>query len=150
MAGKEGAPFGNHNHLKHGLAGTRLYKIWQNMKRRCDSPKAAMYPHYGGRGITYDPAWVKFEAFLKDMGSTYKDDLTIERVDINKNYCKENCKWIPMSEQKNNTSKSHWITIEGETKTLRDWVRGSDVKYQTALARMKRGIEPRQALGLGG
>lgn len=144
------APKGNHNHLKHGLAGTRIYKIWQNMKRRCDSPKVAMYPHYGGRGITYDPTWVKFENFYEDMSSSYRADLSLERIDVNGNYEKNNCKWIPMSEQKNNTSKSRWITIEGTTKTLRDWVRESDVKYTTAIMRLKRGVEPKDALEIGG
>lgn len=148
MPRKVGPPFGSKNRESHGLAGTRVYKIWQNMKRRCDSPKAAMYLHYGGRGISYDSRWAKFEEFFKDMGSTYSDNLTIERIDINKNYCKDNCKWIPMSEQKNNTSKSRWITIDGVTKTMRDWVRESDVKRQTVAQRIDvYGWEPKRALG---
>lgn len=87
----------------HGMSGTRLYEIWLNMIRRCENPKATRYAYYGGRGIKVFSGWHRFENFLAwSSESGYSDSLTIERVDVNGNYCPENCTWIPLSEQSKN------------------------------------------------
>ena len=92
--------------LTHGMTKSKTYKIWSGMKRRCNNPNEKYYPHYGGRGIKVDPAWeASFLQFLADMGEC-PDGHSIERIDVNKGYSKDNCKWIPESEQPRNTRKS--------------------------------------------
>lgn len=91
--------------IKHGLSSSKFYESWCNMKRRCDSENNDYYANYGGRGITYDSRWKSFECFKRDMYSEYKEGLSLERIDVNGNYSKDNCKWIPLSEQAKNKGK---------------------------------------------
>lgn len=88
--------------IKHGMAGSRPYNIWFDVKRRCSDPSRKNYPHYGGRGISYSAKWEDFEGFWEDMQEGYSDVLTLERVDVNGNYCKENCTWVTQEDQKKN------------------------------------------------
>lgn len=104
---------------KHGMRHTRLYKIWEAMKRRCDSPKAERYPRYGGRGIRYCEEWKNFIPFMEwAFENGYVDGLSIERIDTDGNYCPENCKWIPLKQQANNTSQNRHVTMRGEKMTI--------------------------------
>lgn len=89
----------------HGMTGTRFYNIWSDMKNRCDSKGNSSYKHYGGRGIRYSEDWSCFENFYKDMYDTYEDKLTLERVDVNGDYCKSNCVWATYEEQSKNRRK---------------------------------------------
>lgn len=82
-----------------------MYNIWYDMKRRCSCPSRKQYKDYGGRGITYDPKWETFEGFLEDMQEGYSDNKTLERKDVNSNYCKDNCEWIFLEEQALNKRK---------------------------------------------
>jgi len=77
------------------------YYSWQSMKTRCLNPNAADYPHYGGRGITVDPTWMYFPNFLKDMG-VRPAGCTLDRVDVNKGYSPDNCRWATNIEQRAN------------------------------------------------
>ena len=91
-------------HKKHGMSDSRPYKIWQGMKTRCDNRNAKKYHLYGGKGIKYCDKWRTFEGFWDDMGGSYKDGLTLDRLDNNVNYCKENCRWGSYYIQNNNKS----------------------------------------------
>lgn len=85
----------------HGLSGTKEHKIWMGMVGRCYRLTDNDYPNYGARGITIDDSWKGpegFVQFLEDMGPC-PEGLTIERGDVNGNYCKDNCIWDTMSEQ---------------------------------------------------
>lgn len=86
----------------HGLSGTRLYQCYRAMKGRCSDKNNKDYELYGGRGISYDPKWSTFDGFFEDMGETYADDLELDRIDVDGNYCKENCRWATGSEQSYN------------------------------------------------
>lgn len=111
----------------HGMAGTRFYKIWKRLKCRCDNKNISDYKHYGGRGIKY--LWETFEQFKTDMYDSYlkhvkefgEDDTTIDRIDNNGHYCKENCKWSTRKEQSNNIRRNRKININGEVKNLCEW-----------------------------
>lgn len=94
---------------KHGNSYNKLWKVWSEIVRRCDPIKG--HKNYGLRGIIISEEWKIFEKFQEwALTNGYDEGLTIERIDVNGNYCKENCKWIPQSEQsKNRRPSSQWI-----------------------------------------
>lgn len=89
----------------HGMTKTKIYNSWRGMKERCDNPNNKRYSSYGARGITYDSKWVTFDGFYSDMGSSYVESFELDRIDVNGNYCKENCRWVTESEQAYNQRK---------------------------------------------
>lgn len=93
----------------HGMTNHPAFKQWADMKSRCTNVNHKWYPSYGGRGISIDESWVGFDGFWRDMGDEWSDGLQIDRIDNNKNYCKENCKWSTRSEQQRNKSNTKYI-----------------------------------------
>lgn len=91
---------------KHGLTGTAFKDVHSNMKARCDNPKHPQYPDYGGRGITYEPRWKGLTEFAEDMLESYHEGLSLDRVDVNGDYNKDNCRWTDMSVQGHNKRKA--------------------------------------------
>ena len=109
----------------HGESKTKLYRVWASMKDRCYRKGSNGYENYGARGIQICDCWKNnFQAFRDwAVANGYEEKLTIERRDVNGDYCPENCTWIPKSEQARNRRNSHFITYRGETKTLSEWCR---------------------------
>lgn len=94
----------------HGMSDTRPFRIWRGMRSRCLNVTDKDFPNYGGRGITVCKEWQSsFENFWKDMSETYQDNLTLDRMNNEKGYSKENCRWATVQEQSNNTRLNVWI-----------------------------------------
>lgn len=122
----------------HRAARSRAYKAWENMKKRCDNPNLPQWKDWGGRGITYDPRWAVFENFLADMGEP-PEGCSLDRIDNNKGYSKENCRWATRSEQRRNSRQIHWVEHDGKTLCLRDWCKEVGANYGTIISRIHRG-----------
>ena len=117
-----------------------FYIAWQNMKKRCNNANTDFYKWYGERGIIYDPKWETFEGFYQDMFETWEEGLTIDRIDVNGNYNKENCRWITMKEQACNRRSNILININGQEKLLSEWSNISGVPFGTIWSRLNNGI----------
>ena len=134
---------GNKYNFKHGEQGdnkpTPEYRSWRSMRARCTNPKLKEYPRYGGRGITVCERWQAYENFLADMGRRPSLQYTIDRIDVNQGYCKENCRWATAQEQQNNRTNNVLITVDGAIKTMSEWARLYNIKKSTINKRMKRG-----------
>lgn len=108
-----------------------FYKVWANMKSRCNNPKVPCYKNYGGRGIKVCKRWLQYRNFKKDMISSYKKGLSLERTDNNKGYSKNNCCWATVKEQANNRRSNRYITYKNKTKTLQQWSEYLGIKQST-------------------
>lgn len=120
--------------FRHGHWNTPTWQSWKSMRERCTDPNNASWANYGGRGISYDPRWDKFEHFLADMGER-PADCSLEREFSDGNYCKENCRWAPTLEQNSNRRDNIKLTHEGETLTLTEWARRKGINKQTIFTR---------------
>lgn len=89
----------------HRLTKSAIYRRWASMKARCNNPNTTNYEIYGGKGITYDPSWEDFINFYMDMKDTFEETLELDRIDVNKNYSKENCRWVTHNENNYNKTK---------------------------------------------
>lgn len=102
------------NMTKHGQYNTRLYRIWNTMKNRCQNPKVHNYFRYGGREIEVCLEWQEFIPFYEwAIVNGYREDLTLDRIDNFKGYSPENCRWVTMKEQQNNKRIHQIKRMEG-------------------------------------
>lgn len=126
---------------KHGERNSRLYTIWCRMKQRCFDTKIECYKNYGGRGITICDEWKNNYSAFKEwaINNGYKDDLTIDRIDVNGNYEPNNCKWATRKEQANNTRTNRNITYNNETHTLAEWSDITGIQRDVIKSRIEKG-----------
>lgn len=123
---------------KHGMHQTRVYQTWADMKTRCKNPSNRRYKDYGGRGIKVCARWESFENFWEDMGTTYQDGLQLDRIDNNKGYFPENCRWVTPAQNARNRRTNVFVTILGEKKCVTDWAELFGVNSKTILARAEK------------
>lgn len=127
------------SHTKHGQGSKQTrsieYITWINMKQRCYNPNASKYKEYGSRGIKVCDRWLNsFENFLIDMGIRPEKTFTLDRLDNNGPYCKENCKWASKTDQAINRRTTILITHKGITKPLYHWMSELKIGKKKALA----------------
>lgn len=128
----------NEPHIEKGH--TRLYNAWCNMKSRCYNENHHRYRIYGARGIKVCDEWVNnYNNFYKwAIENGYRDNLTIDRIDVNGNYEPSNCRWTTQKEQCNNQRKNHYLTYKGKTQSMSKWADEIGIKYTTLRARINR------------
>jgi hypothetical protein len=119
--------------------------VWQLMIRRCYNSKDNVYCHYGARGISVCDRWHEFENFLKDMG-VKPEKLSLERKNVNENYCPENCCWATPKEQARNRTNTKWVTIHSNSKSAAEWCEIYNIPQSLFCARLSRGWDPLKAL----
>lgn len=125
--------------VTHGLKYTRAYKSWEGMLQRCTNSNNPAYPRYGGRGIIVQSEWYDFLSFYKDMGEC-PEGLTLDRIDPNLGYCKENCRWADRKVQsRNRGTYNRNLEYKGEVKTAGEWAEIYNLPVQTILGRISRG-----------
>ena len=127
---------------------SRLYRIWLNMRNRCNNPKSVKYDAYGGRGITICDQWNDFNQFEQwALSNGYNDWLTIDRIDNDCGYSPNNCRWTTVTEQANNRRSSVRVEYNGESHTLAEWARIVGINYKTLTNRIYHGKSFAEALG---
>jgi hypothetical protein len=129
----------------HGMTHTRAYRKWAGMHTRCYNKNEPTWDDYGGRGITVCDSWHKFENFYADMGNPPKG-MSLERINNNAGYSKDNCRWATQNEQAKNTRRNIFLTICGICMCVADWARFSGGKYETIKMRHKRGWRDDEAV----
>lgn len=109
--------------LKHGYTVThkKLYHVWHAMKKRCKNPNNM---NYGGRGITFYSEWEKAENFCEwALNNGYHEGLELDRIDVNGDYCPENCRWVDRKTNAQNQRRALLLTANGETMCAAEWER---------------------------
>lgn len=131
----------NKSLYKHGLSQTRIHYIWRAMKDRCYNPNNSHYYLYGGRGITICNEWLNdFMSFYNwSMNNGYSENLTIDRIENDKSYSPNNCRWATDIVQSNNKRNNKLFTHNGESKSLAEWCRIFGIKYTTVQSRLNHG-----------
>lgn len=126
----------------HGLSNSRLYSIHNAMNARCFNKNNKEYHNYGGRGVSVCEEWRGRKGFLSfykwAISNGYKEELSIDRVDNNKNYSPDNCRWVTPKEQAINRRTNVFISYNGETKTLKEWSDSLGIPYKTLHMRIKK------------
>lgn len=125
----------------HGQSSTRLHGIWRKMKDRCTNSNNPRYHCYGGRGIQVCDEWTEeFMSFCEwALANGYEEHLTIDRINVNGNYCPVNCQWATEEEQRLNKQNTLYGVIHGEEKPLRIWAEIYQIPYKTITTRYYRG-----------
>lgn len=137
----------------HGETNTRLYTIWTSMKGRCNNPNNPYYHRYGGRGIKMCDEWNNDFLSFKNWAyqNSYVEDAkrgecTIDRIDNNRGYSPDNCRWVSQKMQMNNVSYNHRETYNGETHTVAEWADILQIPYDKLECRLSRGMPFERAI----
>lgn len=126
--------------ISHNKSKTSEYKIWQSMKNRCTNKNHKHYKDYGGRGIKVCKEWLNsFEKFIEDVGNRPSKLHTLDRIDNNGNYCKENCNWATRAEQNKNKRSNVIVTFNGLTLILSEHIKLLQLPNETIRSRLRLG-----------
>lgn len=129
-------------HTTHGAwkggTETTTHRSWRMMMARCYEPSNNRYASYGGMGIKVCEQWKEFQHFLGDMGER-PPGMTLDRIDSNRDYSKENCRWASQKQQQNNRRNNRLITANGETMTMSQWAERTGIGCGTIFSRLEIG-----------
>jgi len=128
----------------HGRSKSRTYKLWMAMRNRCNR----INQDYSCRGITYDKRWDDFANFLSDMGEV-PDEMSLDRIDVNGNYEKANCRWATREQQANNTRANVFLEYNGKKQTVTQWAKELGMKPDKLRSRLRYGWTTQRALAEG-
>jgi len=131
--------------FKHGMTDTPEWRVWRNMLQRCTNPNNKLFHRYGGRGIVVCEQWFEFENFFRDMGRV-PAGMTLDRIDNNGDYSRENCRWASRQTQNNNRESNLVITLGRETLTASQWSRRTGIPASTIARRARLGWSPEKIL----
>lgn len=127
---------------RHGMSRTPIWSVWHSMKERCETPTAQAWKNYGGRGITVCKEWSEsFEKFYEDMAPNYKKGLQLDRIDNEKGYSKDNCRWATPRQNANNRRRTAYV----DGRPLATWARETGIGLTTLYYRLAHGC-PREHL----
>lgn len=136
----------NKENATHGMSRTKTYTTWRAMKKRCYDTKAQSYSDYGGRGITVCERWLEsFINFLEDMG-TRPTGTQLDRIENDKGYAKENCKWSTPIQNSNNRRSSRLFDYNGEKKSIAELARIAGITRQGMRYRIESGYSIERAI----
>jgi hypothetical protein len=135
-------------HIKHGMSRTRIFNEWRSMKKRCTNKSRKDYKHYGDRGIKVCDEW--FEDFMSfynwAMANGYKDNLTLDRKNVNGNYEPDNCRWITNKEQQSNRRSNRILVYNGEALTITKMADKYHISRYALAYRLNKGMDIEKAL----
>lgn len=137
------------NHVQiHGESRSRIYRIWKDVKARCYFPSHKSYTNYGRRGVKMCDEWKNSAKAFVDWSFShgYSDDLTLDRIDSNKGYSPDNCRWVTMKTQGNNKRNNHRIEYNGKTHTVTEWEEICGFGRGMISRRLKRGWPVEKAI----
>ena len=133
----------------HGGSQSKLYKVWASIKQRCSNSKNKRYKDYGGRGITLCDEWKDFEPFKEwALENGYREGLQLDRVDNNKGYSPNNCRFVEAKENCRNKRDNVFITVENKTGTISEWAEMSGIPAKAISKRLKAGWGAKDAVSI--
>ena len=131
---------------KHGMENHPAYRSWKYAKTRCRNPKDTGYYGYGAKGIKFSPEWDSFEAFWRDMGDSWFEGASLDRLDGDLGYEPGNCRWATAKEQANNRSTNRLVETPNGWVTVAEAAEFYGIGYHTIVARIRYGW-PHDQLG---
>lgn len=142
-------------HIIHGERNSRLYRIWTEIFTRCNNTRNANYKNYGARGITICDEWKDFQTFYDwAISNGYSDGLTVDRIDNDKGYSPDNCRWATIKEQCNNRRTNRVYELNGEKLNIAQIAEKYNLDYQLIWGRLRKGwsiqraIQPKYSNGI--
>lgn len=123
----------------HAMSKTAIYGIWGDMLYKCNTNTSPVYDNYGGRGIKVCDEWHNFDAFFSDMGDRPSKEHSIERVNVDGDYCKTNCVWATPKDQARNRRNSKFIFINGLKLQVDDYCEQYGISKAAIKNRLRRG-----------
>lgn len=139
---------GHKANTTHGMSETRLYAIYKHMLNRCYNVNDISYKNYGQRGVIMCDEWKEsFESFMNwALANGYKDNLSIDRINVESNYSPSNCRWSTEKEQANNRRSNRNYTYNGETHNITEWAEIYNMNYKKLWKRLNTGWTIERAL----
>lgn len=127
---------GRERQTTHGKSKSRIYRIWENMKKRCNNPLCPSYKFYGAKGVTVCSKWETFMGFYEDVGEPPYPSATLDRIHTKGNYEPGNVRWASPTEQQRNRSNNRRFYYGGENLTAAEWAEKLGISSKTMASRL--------------